>query len=92
MDAKFLNDDELIAALKSANAAMFKDGRVVSWTSNGSSVTKNLLSRAELERMQAALAREARYRIGEGNEAVKTAFPRLDGWTRRRPERLGSFF
>lgn len=91
MSPKFLTDEELIAQLNAALKTQFKDGRVVSWTSNGTSVSKQLMSRHELNATVNALAREARYRIAEGCASIKTAFPRLDGWTRPRGERIASF-
>ena len=91
MDAKFLTDEELIAALKAHLKAQIRDGRIVSWTSNGTSVTKALMDRHELDLATNALSREARYRIGEGNEHLIAAFPRIEGRKRPGPERPGSF-
>lgn len=91
MNPKFLTDEELIAALKAHLKAQIRDGRIVSWSSNGTSVTKALMDRHELDLATNALSREARYRIAEGNARMRAAYPHVEGLKRPGRERLSSF-
>lgn len=90
MNPKFLSDDELVSAFSAAKKSQLKDARMVSWSSNGTSVSKQLLTRTELNAMVNALAREIRFRIAEG-KIEQSQFPYLSALARPRGEAPAAF-
>lgn len=93
MNPKYLQSEELVAYWSALSAAMWKDGRVASYTVQGQSVTKRFLDRRELENASHAIAREIHYRKNEGDPLIcgNARFDRFEPWERPKRERLGSF-
>lgn len=91
MDPHYYSDSELIEAFEAAKKEFISGSRIKSWSTSGTSVTRDYVSSdtASASWRVNALAREICYRIGEGTIAASD-FPQLVALKRPAPERLRS--
>ena len=91
MYPKFLSDQELTSAFTEAKKAALAGERITSWSSAGTSVTKQLSrGAASTSALANALAREIAFRKAEGRIPAET-LPEIAARPRPGPERAGAF-
>lgn len=91
MNPKFLSNEELTSAFTEAKKAALAGERITSWSSAGTSVTKQLSrGAASTSAFANALAREIAFRKAEGRIPAET-LPEIAARPRPRPESAGAF-